>query len=184
MFKIKFRIVDDIQLLSTIQTKIFDDEYDQILGFFQISFGAHQEGVYYHENQLKEDEEGSELLDYWFDKILLVAILLDSESDYVAFKEIETVNRWIDFTKRDNNVVINVAVDDICQNNNLIITEKYQFSHIEPLNYVMPYQDLKCQILEVSEKFLTELNQINPNLCKTKICKALQQKIDIIKIKS
>ncbi len=44
MFKIKFRIVDDIQLLSTIQTKIFDDEYDQILGFFQISFGAHQEG--------------------------------------------------------------------------------------------------------------------------------------------
>ena len=107
MFKIKFRIVDDIQLLSTIQTKIFDDEYDQILGFFQISFGAHQEGVYYHENQLKEDEEGSELLDYWFDKILLVAILLDSESDYVAFKEIETVNRWIDFTKRDNNVFIN-----------------------------------------------------------------------------
>ena len=184
MFKISFRVVDDIQLLSSIPTKMFDDEYDQILGFFQITFGGHQEGSYYHENQLKEDEEGSELLDYWFDKILQVVILLASESDYVAFKEIETVNRWIDFTRRGDNIFINVAVDDNCRNNNLIITEKYQFSYIEPLNYVVPYQEVKCQILEVSEKFLTELNQINPNLCKTKICKALQQKIDIIKIKS
>ena len=40
---------------------------------------------------------------------------------------------------------------------------KPQFSYIEPLNYVVPYQEVKCQILEVSEKFLTELNQINPN---------------------
>ena len=149
MFKIKFRIVDDIELLSSMSTKIFDDEYDQILGFFQINFGSHQEGSYYHENQLMEGEEGGELLDYWFDKILQVIISLDSEADYVAFKELETVNRWIDFTKKGDNVFINVAVDDTCQNNN-------------------------------SKKFLIELKHINPDLCKTKIYKALQQKIDII----
>lgn len=180
MFKIKFRIVDDIELLSSISIKIFDNEYDQILGFFQISFGSHQEGSYYHENQLMEDEEGGELLDYWFDKILQVIILLDSEADYVAFKEIEILNRWIDFTKKGDNVFINVAVDDTCQNNNLIITEKYPFSYIEPLNYVLSYQALKNQIREVSEKFLIELEHINPDLCKTKMYKVLKQKLDII----
>ena len=90
------------------------------------------------------------------------------------------VNRWIDFTKRDNNVFINVAVDDTCQNNNLIITEKYPFSYIEPLNYVLSYQALKNQIREVSEKFLIELEHINPDLCKTKMYKVLKQKLDII----
>ena len=105
---------------------------------------------------------------------------MDSEADYVAFKEIETLNRWIDFTKKGDNVFINVAVDDTCQNNNLIITEKYQFSYIEPLNYVLSYQALKNQIREVSEKFLIELKYINPDLCKTKMYKMLQQKLDII----
>ena len=57
MFKIKFRIVDDIELLSSISIKIFDNEYDHILGFFQISFGSHHELSYYHEKQLMEDEE-------------------------------------------------------------------------------------------------------------------------------
>lgn len=181
MFKIKFRIVDDFQMLSSVTTERFDDEYDQILGFFQICFGTHQEGSYYHENPLMSDEEGGELLDYWFDEILQIVILLDSESDYVAFKQIETVNRWIDFKKQGNDILINVAIDDSCQNNNLVITEKYQFSYIGPLDFVLSYKELKEQILEASERFLIELNQINPNLSSTKICKSLKQKINIIK---
>lgn len=181
MFKIKFRIVDNFQLLSSVPAKVFDDEFDQILGFFQICFGAHQVGSYYHENQLVEDEEGDELLDYWFDKLLQVIILLESKSDYVALKEIESMNLWVDFTKNGVDVLINVAVDDSCQNNNLITTERYQFSYINPINFSFPYEDFKDQVLKTTERFLKELNQINPSLSKTKICKTLGDKMSIIK---
>ena len=181
MFKIKYSIVDDFEILKSLTASIFDDEYEQVLGFFKICFGIHQEGSYYHENPLQDGEEGSELLDYWFDIILQAVLLLESGEKYVAFKEIETVNRWLEFVRREDNILINVAVDDLCKNNLLLITEKDHFTYVEPLDFIIPYKSLKEEVLIMSEKFLEELKEINRNLGKTRLWKKLKKKITKIK---
>ena len=180
MFKIKFRIVDDIESLSSITAKTFDYEYDQILGFFQMHFGTHQEGSYYHENPLERGESGGELLDYWFDKLLQTIILLDQGFNYVAFKEIETVNRWIEIVKRDDNLLLNVAIDDSCKNNNLMLTTKYLFSYIEPLDFTISYKEFKMGVLEMAKEFFVELKKINEELTYTQMGKTLRRKLSIV----
>lgn len=177
MFEIKYRIVDDDQKLKVITVDEFNDEWNQIIGFFQIRFDEHQEGSYYHDKPLANGEEGGELLDYWFDKLLQVIILLKINSEYVAIKEIETINRWLEFKKQSDNILINVAVDDLCQNNNLFITEKGDFTYIAPLDFIIPYECLKEQIVKAAAKFLSELECMNQKLSDTKLFVELRKKI-------
>lgn len=99
MFKIKYRIVDDFKILESITDGEFNRNYNQILGYIQICFGEHKVGSYYHENPLRDGEVGDEILDYWFDKLLQTIIVLDGGYDYVAFAEIEKMNRWVEFKK-------------------------------------------------------------------------------------
>lgn len=179
MFKIRFRIVDDVKALGSLTTEVFDKEYDQILGYFQICFVTHQEGSYYHEQPLGEDEEGSELLDYWFDKMLQIIIMLEQGYEYVAFKEIETVNRWIEFTKKGDIILVNVAIEET-YNNSWLITQKCSFSYIEPLDHIVSYNEFKLQVQETTEKFLRDLRKINPCLCNTQVGKLLKEKLDLI----
>lgn len=108
-----------------------------------------------------------------------VRLGLSSENENLH--EIETVNRWIEFERIGDTVFVHVAVDDSCQNNHLITTERYPFSYMDPLNFTLPYHELKYEILETSERFLAELEQINPCLGRTKIVSTLKQKIDTIR---
>ena len=179
MFKINYRIVDDFEVLRSLTKEEFDQEYDQIIGDFQICFGDHLEGSYYHENPLVNGEEGDELLDYWFEQILQVIIVLDQGSEYVAIKEIETVNRLIEFVRKEEKVLINVAIDDT-NNSSLLITEKHSFSYIEPLDFVIPYNELKLQVLEVTRNFLSDLEKINSCLCSTEVGKMINHKYTTI----
>lgn len=126
MFKIKYRIVDDFEVLNSITVDEFDKEHDQILGYFRICFGIHQEGSCYHENPLADDEEGDELLDYWIDKMLKILILLGQGFEYAAFREIETVDRWLEFRREEEIIFINVAAGEAHES--LLITEKPSFS--------------------------------------------------------
>lgn len=180
MFEIKYRIVDDFHKLKVINADNFNKEWDQITGFFQMSFGEHQEGSYYHDNTLRDDEEGDELLDYWFDKLLKVVGLLNSTYMYVAFKELETVNRWLEFRRQGDNIFINIAIDELCKNNNLFITKKEGFSYIPPLNFKIPYECLKNQILDASTSFLKELKCLNQELESTTMFSKLAKKVSII----
>lgn len=180
MFKINYRIVDDIQELRTISSKGFDEEWNQVSGLIQICFGEHQEGSYYHHRPLKDDEIGDELLDYWFDKLLSVIISLDTISDYVAFKEIETVNRWLEFQRQEDTICIRVAVDDRCINNDLLILENGDFSYIQPSDFKMSYRHFRQKVLEVTSQFMIELKKLNIELVKTDMFKNLNGKFNQI----
>ena len=180
MLEIKYRIVDDFKTLKMIAADEFDNEWNQITGFFEICFNEHNEGTYYHD-YTPTNEEGGELLDYWIDKLLQVIILLGSKSEYVAIKEIETVNRWLEFKKQGENVVINVAVYDRCQISSLILIENVFFSYIEPIDFVIPYKRLEQQVTDIATKFLEELSNMNHHLCGTKLFLELSKKITLAK---
>ena len=177
MFKIKFRIVDDFKTLESITEETFDKEYNQILGYIQVCFGEHKEGSYYHENPLRDNEEGDEILDYWFDKMLQTINVLDAGYNYVAFAEIEKINRWIEFRKSEDKILINVAIGR-AQDNKLFITEKGLFSYVDPLDFMIEYNKFRTQMCEITDRFLMELKKINPCLLNTKMALLLKQKLE------
>lgn len=178
MFKINFRIVDDFEELRYMEPKFFDNEWHHITGLFQICFGDQKEGSYYHENVLGDEETGSELLDYWFECLLNVVSLLDTKTNYVAFKEIETTKKWLEFSRINDEVIINTAIDVAENNNQILLTEKYNhFSYIEPLNFTITMSELKQQIVNATINFLDEIQKLNSKLVNTQMVLELFEKI-------
>ena len=176
MFKIKFRIVDDLEILKTVESNWFDANYNKIEGFIEVCFGQHKEGCYYHEGPLQEGEIGGELLNYWIDKLLDVANMLQTTS-YCAFKEIETTNRWLEFKLVENKVTINVAIDTEGRNKGLLIAESYDgFQYAEPVDFSVELNILNNEIRFSVKRFLAELEKINPKLLKSQMVSDIAKK--------
>ncbi len=178
MFKIKYRIVDEIDELKSIHYEFFDKDWNQVAGFIEINFGTQKEGCYYHENPLGEYEAGGELLDYWFRKLLDTVNNLYL-TKYVAFQELETTNRWLEFKLIDNNVLINTAIDSKKINDKLFITEPFNgFDYVTPINFSVEFIEFKTEIVSTVSRFIAELENLNHELLKTKMVRELLQKIN------
>ena len=177
MLKINYRIVDDFNVLKSISSNIFNSEYSHITGFIEILFGSHNEDCYYHENPLQEGETGGELLDWWLNLAIDVINCLP-EKKYVAFQEPETFNRWLEFKLEGDNVIIDIAIDKTENNDKSFITEPYnEFRYVEPTNFSVKFSQFKNEVISTANRFITELESINPELLKTKMVAELLNKL-------
>lgn len=87
MFKIYYRIVDDMDELKKVSRKEFDDEYADIFGFFSIRIGNEIEG-FYHDRELRDGETGHEMLTAWFDSEYILFID-EKRFEYPRWRDIE-----------------------------------------------------------------------------------------------
>lgn len=181
MFKIKFRIVDDFHELKNMTIKDFNNTWKHISGFFCIFMGEQQIGSFYHENALEEDEVGGELLDYWVNKLLDVVIMLNNQYSYIAFKEIETTQRWLEFRRTDKNrIAINRALDASDTITKLLITESSDLlSYVEYNGFVISFNELKKNIICAAQNFLDELQKVNSQLVNTEMAIEITKKISL-----
>ena len=178
MFKINFRITEDLEILKTINISDFDKEYDQIEGFFQICIGSHKEGCYYHEDELQDGEIGSELIDYRLRRLLDVVNCFLNGEEYAAFHEIETMNRWLEFKANEGEIQIRTAIDTSMKIKDLLITTPYcDFDHIESWKYQIEFSNLRKEIVKSVNSFLHQPEVLNPNLLKTKMALELIRKL-------
>lgn len=176
MFKINFRIVDDIDELKKTTVYDFNTEINFITGFFQICVGDQYVGCYYHQNPLDKDETGGELIDYWFRRLLDVIYLLETETNYVAFQEIETVNRWLEFKRIQDKVIINIVVDKPNIIRKLLIKKPYNgFSYEKQGRAEVNFSQLKKNVIDKVEEFLRDLKEINSQLLETKMANNLEK---------
>jgi len=177
MFKINYRITDALGELKSMDCNFFDTDYLHISGFIEIRFGEHWEGCYYHENPLQEGEFGSEYIDYWLDGLLDALIVLP-KTRYAAVKELETVNRWMEFKLLDETVMINVAIDEKKINNKLFITEPFdEFNYVIPMDFSVKYVAFTSEIKRVVNRFLDEIRGINPKLLETRMGTEMASKL-------
>lgn len=179
MFKIKYRIVDDFEELKMITGNEFDQERDQITGYFQWHFGTYQEG-YYCENSLEEGEVGDELLEYWFESFLKVVILLKTGFDHVAFHEIEFADRWLAFEKTGDKVTINIVEDQKHESKSQLVTEHRYFVLLEALNDIVLFKDFENEVFDNAKKFIDEVALLNLELKKTDMYSRIKTKIERI----
>lgn len=178
MFKIKFRITDYIDELKSIDVSHFDDEYNDVEGFFQICIGQEQAGSYYHDDPLQKDEVGGEYIGYWLNHLLDTVNYLSSDTKYVAFKDLETINRWIEFERTNDILQTKIAIDTEMKCRKLLTTSPDNaFDYVEAGECHIAFTEFKKEVIKAAENFFYQLKMINPNLIRSKMALELLSKL-------
>jgi hypothetical protein len=178
MFEIKYRIVDDLICLKNINTEEFNKDNADIEGFFQLRFNDSIEGSY-HSKELGEYEVGHELIILWFDRLIQTVSLL-YETKYVALRNIESQNTWIEFilvNKNDINVNLGKYVGEYT-NEDIITTEGDYFNYPRWKDAVITMDAFKDEIIEKAKKFINDIYEINPQIAKSNLILRLKQLIN------
>lgn len=185
MFKVNLRIVlddEDMSDLREINIETFNREYGFITGFFQICMGKYCEGSYYHENPIAHWEVGPQLLESWLGPLLYIVKNIHKET-YIAFHEMDSDRRWLEFKLYDyDNVLISVAQEIKFFKNDLpygfpgLVTEPIvEFEYKKPFQYEVSFSLISEEIIKAGNKFLRELYEINPLLMGTDMVIKLDQ---------
>jgi hypothetical protein len=173
MFKIKVRITEKINELTIVTINDFNKAWNNVCGFIEVRIGEHKLGCYYHDNPLAAGEYGSELVNWWLEMFLLCATHI-LKTQYAAFHEPEKINRWLEFSLNDDEIIFNLAIDEKCALSNLFINEKYNdFIYVEPIGYKIKVNDFLNEVSSATKIFLNELESINPELMKTSMAQAI-----------
>lgn len=180
MFDIYFRIVDDLEYLGNVNAKQFDVDGADIEGFFALNFDGNIEG-YYHDNKLNKFEVGHELITLWFDLLIEVIMILEEKSRYVALKEIESIDSWLEFTLNDD--VLKVSFANYSEENYgaFIITVKNDgFKYPTWKEATISFSEFKEKVKVKTNQYLGEIERINPALLNTKIIAKLSRQVQFL----
>jgi hypothetical protein len=180
VFDINYRIVDDLEYLENVDTKKFDDDGADIVGFFLLNFDGNTEG-YYHDNKLNEFEVGHELITLWFDLLIEVIVILEEKSKYVVLKEIECIDSWLEFILNDD--ILKVSFANYSEENNgsyIIIIKKDGFNYPTWKETIISYSEFKEKVKMTAKQYLGEIERINPALLNAKIIAKLSRQVQLI----
>ncbi|WP_154891867.1 hypothetical protein [Paenibacillus polysaccharolyticus] len=161
MFEIKYRIIVDVDYWEKMNLEQIEKE-GGIEGFFQLNLHSEEYG-YYHNRELAEGEEGFDIISTWLSNLLEVCLLI-GVNKYVAIKDTETYNTWLEFISADNDLLVSVVQSDSFISD-YVITKPVE-------NRVYPeWRDIKVnkkkfieEVVNKTENFITDLSQINPLL--------------------
>lgn len=180
MFDIHLRIVDDIDVLKSVNVKDFNEEFEHIEGFFQLCIDDYEIGSIYHNEPLHKGEIGGEYIDYWLNKLLDTIIHLSNLGEYVAVYEIETTNRWVEFQRIQEKIKIKVATDSFNHLKKLFITNPYEnFDYIDSIEEYIDFCEFKAIVCDAVQEFINQLEKINSALSVTKMLSDLKYKLRI-----
>lgn len=172
MVLINFRVVMNVDDLKTWTSKKFDEEGD-LEGFFEIIFNGHSYG-YFHSGPLGSDECGFDLLTNWFERLLNLVLLLRT-SDYVAIRDIESYNTWLQFVKTHSNVVVVSIIENENKSGlNDIVTSRFDtVTYPDWRDLAVSLEELKQEIITKTEMFIEELQMLNMQLVDSNRIKVL-----------
>ena len=167
--KIRFTIFNQAEL-KVMSAEEFDNNGEVVYGYFEISFGEHAEGQYY-DFDISEELVGGEALEYWFSSLLeALHLFQNKKTNYVAFRVIEYVDRWIEIKKICDKVCINIAnASDPRESAALLLTSQlYNPVYEPPLDTMENYDSFYQEIIRATTELLEEIRRLNPNLMKTR----------------
>ncbi len=182
MFQINYRIIidDSMDELKTADVSTLNREWTIIEGFIEMHYGEQREG-YYHGDPLRVGEVGDEIINDWLEKFLDVVTCLEKGMAYAAFAEIEYADKWIEFKRWDQSVVINIVLETEEKPNARFLTEPLTIlTYKEPRNVTVSYAQFKQGVISAVQSFLQELEAIKPNLLKTRMGIHMLQKLSEI----
>ena len=149
--------------MFTIKYKVSKQRYNDFIGemgYYQIKCNDKLYGEIYPDEL--EDIMGTEYLYDWFEELLQIAIELN-ERDYIALNNIESNNRWLEFAKQQNEILISVVKSEKQNGVGFIVYNLQEKSYDENLlkEEKVIYKDFIREILIKSNKYLNEVKQLN-----------------------
>lgn len=175
MFEIKYRIVDDFEDLKNATCDEFNNDFTDIFGFFLVDYNGNLEG-YYHSNILRKDEVGQDMLVSWFELFMSVLENLNN-SDYVAFREMGTLDVWYEFQRQDNEIHVNRA-QGVIDNDYMIFEHRKDFVYPKWRDVKILFNEFSQEVLKKANDFIANIETINSQLLETDTIKRLIQKIE------
>jgi len=151
--------------------RIVHSEYDDFIGqngFLQIKCNACKYGELYPK-ELEMMMDKVSLYD-WFERLIRVMKNLMTK-DYVALSDVESYNTWIEFRRKNQEVVISIVKAEKKQG-----SQDIEFNLRNPIagewtNQVVSYSELKTEIIEKASQYIeliTAGNAENQEIVKIK----------------
>ncbi len=186
MIKLKYQIIDDFETIKKLSAENFDREYNDIEGNFAIEINQYEYGLYYDE-PIEDEQWGWEKLFHWFYAFLEICIELKTEN-YLLINDIESYNSYIEFKMNGKNVIISYIISNKFLNQ----TTSFGMGYIEktqpkPYEYgdwkdvEITYDELKDEVVRVTEQFFKELEKINKNLLESKYILRMKNLVEKVK---
>lgn len=134
--------------------RIVHTEYDDFKGqhgFFIIKCNEHIYGEMYP----KEIEEIMDKVSLynWFERLIRVIQVLNTET-YVALSDVESYNTWIEFQKRNEQVIISIVTAEKPQGSSDIELGLKEPIAGEWINQTVDFDQFKTEIIEKAQKYM------------------------------
>jgi len=188
MFKIKNRIVDNINELKMLTIDTFNAECPNISGYISVTIDEHKFG-FFHEHPIRPDEIGYEWINWWLKYFLRCAHDI-SRTKYTAFCMPESSHIWLEFEMADDIIVFNKAItkssiiEKPLLNGQYIedyIVEKFNgFSYVEPIGSSIAFHDFLREIINATKIFLDELELLCPYLMDSNMVKDMSRLLKMV----
>ena len=157
--------------MFTVDYRIVHSEYDDFIGengFLQIKCNEYKYGEMYPK-ELEAIMDKVSLYD-WFDRLVRVVKNLMTK-DYVVLSDVESYNTWIEFHRKNEEVVISIAKAEKEQGSRDI-----EFNLREPIagewaDQAISFSQLKTEIIEKAREYIKIITANNA------------ENLEIIKIK-
>lgn len=183
MFKIRYFIYDLFkEKIKNLDLESFDREWYEIYGTFEIRINNQLKGFVADYSKevfaTKIEKEKfdsiwltSDVLTFWIDIFLQIAINLRYGNEYVAFRDIENIN-WLEFVKKNEYIYISEIEGERFPKNfqesivlkKVYIDNKGKMNESFFKNEKVNYKEFIKEIEYKSKQFIEEVKLINPVL--------------------
>ncbi len=183
MFKIRYFIYDLFkEKIKNLDLESFDREWYEIYGTFEIRINNQLKGFVADYSKevfaTKIEKEKfdsiwlmSDVLTFWIDIFLQIAINLRYANEYVAFRDIENIN-WLEFVKKNEYIYISEIEGERFPKNfqesivlkKVYIDNKGKMNESFFKNEKVNYKEFIKEIEYKSKQFIEEIKLINPVL--------------------
>ncbi|WP_046227066.1 hypothetical protein [Paenibacillus dauci] len=175
MVEIKYRIIIDESYWRKMNLDTIEKE-GGIEGFFQLNLHSVNYG-YYHDRELAEGEQGFDIISTWLSNLLEVCILID-DTKYVAIKDTESYNTWLEFISADNDLLVSVIQSDSFISKYVITKPLENRVYPEWKDIIVKKEEFIEEVINSVKKFISELAQINSLISMSQRIAQLQSMLD------
>lgn len=180
MFKINYRITTKNEMLQNLSLKEIN-EGAHIEGYFELVVNKKRYGYCKH-GVLFPEEGGMDLLTTWFEGFLNLLVELKKGKKCVVISDIDSFDTWLRFEQLKNDCIdISIIKAEKKENMGQIVTIPLKnvlygnWSH-----EVIPHNEMQKEILNKSNQYLREIENINNTLSNGDRFRCLKELIEKI----
>jgi hypothetical protein len=173
MVQIRFRIIPCNVIWSEMMSLDELNNEGSVEGFFSINVNGNTFG-YYHDNSLREGEQGFDLITTWFEQLTEAFLLLD-KFKYVAVSDIDSHNTWIEFVEiNDREISVSILRSEDKTGKGYYVTQPLDnFEYGEWKHSTVDKSEFKAELLQQTDNFITSLEKINTIFLQTRRVKTI-----------